>query len=155
MRDLFDDFLEELRRREAAARGEDPDAGAPKRARSVGPDPDDDAPDDKDDDASDDDERRPPPPHEASPPRRPRLVVDDDDRGGGRHFGWIAFGLILFGLIVFLSVGLDIWTDALWYQSVGFDSVFWTRIGAQAGLFVITALVTTGSCSATCGWPVD
>src|SRR5215212_3017096 len=51
MRDLFDDFLEELRRREAVARGEDPDAGAPKRANRVGPDPvedpspDDDVPD--------------------------------------------------------------------------------------------------------------
>ena len=25
--------------------------------------------------------------------------------------------------------GIDLWTDAIWYQSVGFDSVFWTRLG--------------------------
>jgi hypothetical protein len=41
MRDLFDEFLEELRRREAAARGEDPDASDPRRARRVDPDADD------------------------------------------------------------------------------------------------------------------
>ncbi len=149
MRDLFDDFLEELRRREAIARGEDPDAGAPKRARQVGPDPDDDDPDRADadtddgdgDDATDD---RPPPPHEPSPPRRPRLVVDEDDRGGGngRRIGWILFGIAAIVLIGLFSFGLDLWTDALWYQSVGFDSVFWTRIGAQAGLFALAGLGT-------------
>ena len=32
-----------------------------------------------------------------------------------------------------LVVGIDLWTDAIWYRSVGFDSVFWTRLGAQAG----------------------
>ena len=48
MRDLFDDFLEELRRREAIARGEDPDAGRPPApggpndgGRRPGPDDDD------------------------------------------------------------------------------------------------------------------
>ena len=40
--------------------------------------------------------------------------------------------------------GIDLWTDAIWYQSVGFDSVFWTRLGAQVGLFLgalVVALV--------------
>ena len=35
------------------------------------------------------------------------------------------------------SVGIDLWTDALWFRSVGFDSVFWTRIGAQFALFLV------------------
>ena len=39
MRDLFDDFLEELRRREAIARGEDPDAGGPAAAKAGRPEP--------------------------------------------------------------------------------------------------------------------
>jgi uncharacterized protein len=146
MRDLFDDFLEELRRREAAARGEAPDTGAAKEARRVSPDPDDE-PDPDDDEAGepDDDGRahRPPPPHEPSPPRRPRLVVDDDrGGGGGGRLGWILFGIAALVLIGLFSFGLDLWTDALWYQSVGFDSVFWTRIGAQAGLFVLAGLGT-------------
>ena len=33
--------------------------------------------------------------------------------------------------------GIDLWTDALWYQTVGFDGVFWTRLSAQAVLFIV------------------
>jgi uncharacterized protein len=154
MRDLFDDFLEELRRREAAARGEDPDAGGRPGPRRVDPDgPDPDGPDDPDqgaDEAVDDDEAtarresdRPPPPREPSPPRRPRVVVDDDDGGSrGARIGWIIVGVALLSIILLFSVGIDLWTDALWYRSVGFDSVFWTRLGAQAGLFAAAAIGT-------------
>ena len=70
MRDLFDDFLEELRRREAIARGEDPDAEAPRRAKPVGPNPDDDGP----------------PPQAVRP------------RDGGRAIGrrpWVGTGLVI------------------------------------------------------------
>src|SRR4029077_10738823 len=41
MRDLFDDFLEELRRREAIARGEDPGPERPPQSSQDRPDPDD------------------------------------------------------------------------------------------------------------------
>ena len=42
---------------------------------------------------------------------------------------FLGTGLMLRVTIVFLaSVGIDLWTDIIWYQSVGFDSVFWTRI---------------------------
>ena len=37
--------------------------------------------------------------------------------------------------------GIDLWTDAIWYKSVGFDSVFWTRLGVQVGLFVGAGLL--------------
>ena len=50
--------------------------------------------------------------------------------------------VIIIALIVFLAgTGIDLWTDAIWYKSVGFDSVFWTRLGAQAGLFVVALVV--------------
>lgn len=146
MRDLFDDFLEELRRREMLARGEDPDAAGAKRAKPVGPDD----PDDPDGDRADDDgdpqdetERRSAPPREPSPPRRPR-VLDDEDRGGGRgrRIGWVVVGVALLVIFSLFSFGLDLWTDALWYGSVGFDSVFWTRLGAQAGLFFAAGIAT-------------
>ena len=39
------------------------------------------------------------------------------------------------------AAGIDLWTDAIWYKSVGFDSVFWTRLGVQAGLFVGAGLL--------------
>lgn len=131
MRDLFDDFLEDLRRREAAARGEDPDAGGPRRPKNVGPDRDDDDPTPDDG-----------PPREPSPPRRPRAVPDRDGRGGGRHLGWWLVGGILLAIVVLSGVGVDLWTDALWYQSVGYDPVFWTRLGAQAALFLAAAVLT-------------
>ena len=141
MRDLFDEFMEELRRREAIGRGEDPDRGAPRR---VSPDePPDDPTDDDDDDAprsSDSDDEKD---GRVPPPRRPRVVggANDGERviGGGpsgRQVVLIAFVAILIGLFLVSSTLLDLSTDALWFHSVGFDSVFWTRIGAQAALFV-------------------
>ena len=152
MRDLFDDFLEELRRREAAARGEDPDAGAPRRPKPVGPDPDDDDDRDRADTAADDpgDEpadrprrARAAPPREPSPPRR-RPVRADGDGGGGmfRNLGWVAIGLVLLLVFSLSSFGLDLWTDALWFRSVAFEDVFWTRLGAQVGLFALAGIAT-------------
>jgi uncharacterized membrane protein (UPF0182 family) len=115
MRDLFDDFLEELRRREAIARGEDPDAAAPRRAKSVGPNPDDDG---------------------APPGTRPARRR----RGGRSGPAWWAIGLGILALILVLGFGLELWTDALWFQSVDFDSVFWTRLTAQLGLFLVAGI---------------
>ena len=114
MRDLFDDFLEELRRREAIARGEDPDAEAPRRAKPVGPNPDDDG-----------------------PPRKPSARRRRVGRSGP---AWVVTGLVIFALILAVSFGLELWTDALWFQSVQFDSVFWTRLTAQVGLFLVAAI---------------
>jgi len=48
-------------------------------------------------------------------------------------------------VVALLGVGLDLWTDALWYRSVGYDTVFWTRLGVQlalfAGVLVVALLV--------------
>ena len=138
MRDLFDDFLEELRRREAEARGEDPDAGRARRAKSVGPDPDDDGGDDGDGRGEDE---RPEPPHERVPPRRPTDLRPRRGGSGRRQLMWWLIAGVVLAIVLLLGVGLDLWTDALWYQSVGFDAVFWTRIGAQFGLFLGATVV--------------
>ncbi len=77
------------------------------------------------------------------PPRAPRAKqpVGGPDDGAGRltfrtilrRVGLVA-AIVLVAFVVFLaSAGIDLWTDAIWYQSVGFDSVFWTRIGVQVG----------------------
>jgi hypothetical protein len=34
-----------------------------------------------------------------------------------------------------LAFGIELWTDAIWFKSVGYDQVFWTRVGVQVGLF--------------------
>jgi uncharacterized membrane protein (UPF0182 family) len=164
MRDMFDDFMEELRRREAVARGEDPDVVAPRRNRR-GPDPSDAEP--NDDDATDEtpagsidedaDETGRPRPVDLGrarangggggrrqPPRRtgpggptdgggPRSMI----RRFGRTAGMTIGVLVALALIVLFAIGIELWTDALWYQSVGYDAVFWTRIGTQLVLFTV------------------
>ncbi|HEX7398497.1 MAG TPA: UPF0182 family protein [Candidatus Limnocylindrales bacterium] len=49
--------------------------------------------------------------------------------------------LILLSAIFLVGIGLELVTDATWFKSVGFDPVFWTRIGSQAGLFVLGLVV--------------
>jgi hypothetical protein len=85
------------------------------------------------------------------PPRRPagaRPVGGADDGAGppslGRILRRVGLGavLVVIALVVFLAgTGIDLWTDAIWYRSVGYDSVFWTRISAQVGLFVAALVV--------------
>lgn len=162
MRDLFDDFLEEIRRREAAARGEDPDAGraGPGRPRGDG-DPNDDGPGGKrpDDDSPNDDsadDGRPEPAlrpinagRRGGPPRRRGPGGPNDGarfgRAGraGRRFGLGTLVVLVLVALLLFGVGLDLWTDALWYASVGFDSVFWTRLGASTGLFAVGFVLAT------------
>ena len=86
--------------------------------------------------------------------RRPR----HPERGGGRGRAVAAIGPGILGvaaivLVGLFSFGLDLWTDALWYRSVGFDSVFWTRVGAQAGLFLGRGSLPCSSSSSTSGSP--
>ena len=56
--------------------------------------------------------------------------------------------LIIFAIIVLLAAYLllvSVATDAIWFNSVGFGNVFWTRVGSQIAFFaggtVITFLV--------------
>ena len=57
--------------------------------------------------------------------------------------GLIAIILAVIALFILLTVGIDLWTDALWFTSIGFDAVFWTRIGATLGLFAATFLIAS------------
>ena len=174
MRDLFDDFMDELRKREAAARGQ-----APGRAPEPVDEPDDhDVADegtagtdaDADTPAADAGDAEPEPDEPGSeprpifdlprgrggPPRRrgPGGPSDGDDLGGraaraGRRVGLVALIVVVLALVVLFGVGIDLWTDALWYTSVGFDSVFWTRLSASFGLFagagILAAIVLFGN----------
>jgi uncharacterized protein len=176
MRDLFDDFMEELRRREALARGQDPDAAAARDGRSDPPsegDDDDDRPSDVDGDEhlgdeTDDTDRDQSPDDEETTPR-PRSITELRRRGGprrggpggpddggssraaraGRRFGLGVLLVAVLAVILLFSVGIDLWTDALWFRSVGFDSVFWTRLiatfGLGVGAFVVAAIVLLGN----------
>jgi uncharacterized membrane protein (UPF0182 family) len=50
--------------------------------------------------------------------------------------------IILFVVLVLvLSLGAGFYTDVLWYDSLGYAEVFWTRVRAQALLFIVGAVV--------------
>jgi uncharacterized membrane protein (UPF0182 family) len=171
MRNLFDDFMEELRKREALARGEDPNASRPPRepvddSEDAETEPPDDADADpesaaatSEDDLPDEEPPDQPVPiaehrRRGPPPRRRGPGGPDDGAGSragraGRRFG---IGLVILAILaVFLlfSFGIDLWTDALWFISVGFDSVFWTRLiaifGLGAGAFLLAAIAFIGN----------
>jgi uncharacterized membrane protein (UPF0182 family) len=188
--DLFDDFMKELRRRQAEAGGRStPDQGGDADPRSSDDDADADA-DDTDagaaidhrdadadhahplddepaaEDGADDDDSQDEPRPIPIRPGRPRPVRNgrsDRDAGrrpppprgprtgvGGPRDGSISIrtrvtAIIAVVIVVFvvlmLAVGIDLWTDVIWYKSVGFDQVFWTRLGMQSGLFALGGIV--------------
>ena len=158
---MFDDFMEELRQREAErkARMGQPNGGSSDAAddepsnneprkdetmRSVGPDSDD---------ADRNDEE----------PERP-VFGGGGFRGGSRRNplgpsgeipelnigrGWLILGiaaLVLLVLATVFALTVNLATDAIWFQSVGYANVFWTRLGTQilyfvAGLAVAVAFI--------------
>ncbi|MHB8399810.1 MAG: UPF0182 family membrane protein [Candidatus Limnocylindrales bacterium] len=179
MRDLFDEFMEELRRRQGTASGRP--VGEPGSSGEESPGPDDEPVEDADDAPTDEtpsesadeappgprptsiDERR----HEGegargggrgtggrgtggsggsggSGPRRPGGPDDGSDLPHRGHRGRIGIAVIVAVILVVLALSGSIvtfWTDAIWFRSVGFESVFWTRVLTQLGLFVGTLVV--------------
>ncbi len=194
MRDLFDEFMDELRRRQAAASDQvaggsanRPDGGAPQGPQEASADDASDEvpptppsgpgatealadapPEEELDDASLDERDDVPPGPRPTPiddrPRRPRGLrgprerrptggggsrppggPDDgagrSHRGGGRRIG---LAVLVVAILLVLALGgttVTFWTDAIWFRSVGFESVFWTRVLTQLGLFVGTLVV--------------
>ena len=54
--------------------------------------------------------------------------------------GWVIAGVLVVAILVLLSLfGLTVGfaTDAIWFGSVGFSSVFWTRVGSQVLFFIV------------------
>ncbi len=80
--------------------------------------------------------------------RRRRPLHPDRGRGRGRgrrrgrRIGLWILVIAVIAVVFLFSFGLDLWTDALWFSSVGFDGVFWTRVGTQVLLFVGTLIVS-------------
>ena len=183
MRDLFDEFLEELRRRqtgeppaeksaastrreEKATIDDDETTGGDERAEASDETEADDRTTTTDADADADERSRgdgadePDDGPRAERPR-PRPLTGAGGRGGGgsrprtrmggpndganwrdqmggvgRRLGLIAVAVVVVFLLGFLGSGVDLATDNIWYRSIGFDSVFWTRLNAQLVLFI-------------------
>jgi uncharacterized membrane protein (UPF0182 family) len=173
MRDLFDDFMDELRRRQEAATGRTPSSAGDEDE----PTPDDEPaePDATDASTADgpqeaggpDEPDAPPPGPEPTPidqrrprsgrrprtrsrtggggPRRPVGGPEDgagDGRPGmGRRITLIVVVAVIAVVLLLGGTIVSFITDAIWFRSVGFENVFWTRIGTQAGLFAGTLVV--------------
>src|ERR1700752_5534491 len=67
-------------------------------------------------------------------------VIDVEPRKSRRWWIWIVAGLVL--ALVFSSRLLSIYLSALWFESLGFSSVYWTIFKLKLGLFVGFAVVT-------------
>jgi hypothetical protein len=184
VRDLFDEFLDELRRRQAEAAAAKPPGTAPDGGKlpdgdpaaadpdsvsaadaqpADGADADADAdagadadtdgsasnggPDEPDSEEHDSAEQEDQRPHERGAggsgrrrPPRPRILVGGPNDGSGsggrmRRFGIGLVALAILIVVILLGVGVNFLTDAIWFRSVGFESVFWTRVTTQIGLF--------------------
>jgi uncharacterized protein len=128
--DIFDEFLDELKRRQAG--------GGAEAGQTGGGGPDDEGEPDGDRGSAGDDDGAPG--GGSAPPRPPRPRVIRT-AGGGRRWPYVVLAIAVL-LFLFVSVGVGFWTDVLWYRSVGFEPVFWTRVGAIGALFVLGTALT-------------
>lgn len=75
--------------------------------------------------------RRPGPGGAAPRTIRPRRGL------AGTRASWL-LAIVVVGVLVVLTAGgslVDLVTDAMWFQSVGYAQVLWTRLGTELGLF--------------------
>jgi uncharacterized protein len=70
-------------------------------------------------------------------PRRP--VPPRPPVNTGRARALVITGVVLVVTLLSLSTLATLWTDRLWYQSVGFGQVFSTMLWTRVGLFVVFA----------------
>lgn len=157
MRNIFDEFREELRRRqvEREALQNQPrngsDEAADGRPTTKGSPEDDTMSSDEPESGGsgrDDQERGPSP-----------IFRRGGSGGGYRRYsggpsgeipqinisrGWFVLGgiaLILFVLMSAFAMCVGLATDAMWFGSIGFSNVFWTRLGSQALFFAAGAAI--------------
>jgi uncharacterized protein len=152
---MFDDFLEELRRRQAEREAAGAKSGSGSEDAGGGPPsegPVEDEPMSSDGVDSGDNE------HEEEDRPSPIFRRGGSGRGPGRYSaggpsdgmpeihigrGWIVLGIIAVAFIALLAVfatTVGFATDAIWFQSVGFGNIFWTRFGTQILFFVVGAV---------------
>lgn len=59
-----------------------------------------------------------------------------------RRRGPLVPTLIVIGvLILVITLGAQLWTEVLWYQSVGYTTVFWVELWTKVGLFLVCGLL--------------
>ncbi len=53
-----------------------------------------------------------------------------------RSLFWMLLGTLAVLALIFLRVGIDIYTDWLWFLSLGYGSVYWTLLKAKSAVFL-------------------
>ncbi len=53
-----------------------------------------------------------------------------------RSLFWMLLGTFAVLALIFLRVGVDIYTDWLWFLSLGYASVYWTCLKAKSAVFL-------------------
>lgn len=153
---MFDDFMEELRRRQAERDAAHEQAGAAPQDAKSGP---------ADEGSREDDTMRSDGPdsgdNDHEDEERPSPIFRRGGSGGGpRRYpggpsgempeihigrGWIVFGvavMVVIALLAVFAMSVGFATDAIWFQSIGYGNVFWTRLGSQVLFFVVGAVLT-------------
>ena len=73
----------------------------------------------------------------------PSFIDSPPRRRSSRWFRRLLLLIALaFGIFLTARIALSYWVDLLWFQSLGFGSVYWKTIGLQATSFAVFAVVT-------------
>jgi len=74
----------------------------------------------------------------------------------GKAWGWIVAAMVLLFLILFLTVGVRLYTDWLWFRQLGYGPVFttqlWTRLVLFLGVGTFAALFLGGTMRLALRW---
>src|SRR5215217_1965263 len=70
--------------------------------------------------------------------------IDITPKQGGRggRIKWFILGALLF--VILLVNGIGVYTESLWFDSLGFASRFWYVFGLGWGLFAVFGILTIG-----------
>jgi uncharacterized membrane protein (UPF0182 family) len=60
-----------------------------------------------------------------------------------RDKGCLVSAILIVAIAILLVVGVDLYTDVTWFDSLGFASVFWTRLGAEWLLFIAAWVIAS------------
>src|SRR5215207_9476494 len=68
------------------------------------------------------------------------IDITPKQRGRGRRIKWFILGALLF--VILLLNGIGIYTESLWFDSLGFASRFWYVFGLRWALFAVFGILT-------------
>src|SRR5215204_6723454 len=68
------------------------------------------------------------------------IDITPKEKGRGRRIKWFILGAVLFVILLVNVIG--VYTESLWFDSIGFASRFWYVLGLGWGLFAVFGILT-------------